>query len=170
MCSSDLLTVFRETVIKRVALSEDGSRVASFECIARQPRDGLLARGYDRLPSEDLSDWYSAADSERFTKRVIRFVSRAERPTVFIDATEWGEVLALSGRDYLQGIEESDGSLQCAAGDDVCGQATVYCFAQQLHADVVLEPDRPVRATDLDRKSTRLNSSHSSVSRMPSSA
>lgn len=146
---ADRLTVFRETVVKRVALSEDGSRVASFECIARHPRDGLMARGYDRLPSEDLSDWYSAADSERFTKRVIRFVSRAERPTVFIDATEWGEVLALSGRDYLQGIEESDGSLQCASGDDVCGQATVYCFAQQLHADVVLEPDRPVRSTDL---------------------
>jgi hypothetical protein len=39
-----------------------------------------------------------------FTKQVDHFrFSRSDRPTVFIDATEWGEVLASSGKDYLQG-------------------------------------------------------------------
>lgn len=143
------LVVFRETVVKRVGLSADGTRVESLECIVRRPRAGLAARGYDRLPSEDLADWYSAEDSPRFTKETVRFVSRADRPTVFIDATEWGEVLALSGKEYLQGVEASDGSLAALPGGDTCGQATVFCFAQELHADPVDEPDRPVCATDM---------------------
>lgn len=146
---SDRLTVFRETVVKRVTLAADGARIESLECIGRSPRGTLVARGYDRLPSEDLGDWYDPTDSDRFDKQVIRFVSRADRPTVFVDATEWGEVLALSGKDYLQGIEAADGSLEIPAGADTCGQATVFCFAQQLHAEPAGEPDRAVRATDM---------------------
>lgn len=145
--AGDRLVVFLETVVKRVELSADGSRVASITCVSRSPRATVPDRGYDRLPSEDLADWYSPRDSERFTKRVIRFASsRADRPTVFIDATEWGEVLALSGKPYLQGVEDADGSLECR---DTCGQATVYCFAQELHAEPVGEPDRSVAATEL---------------------
>lgn len=143
------LTVFRETVVKRVTLAADGTRIESLDCIGRQPRSNLAARGYDRLPSEDLSDWYDPNDSDRFTKQVIRFASRSPRPTVFIDATEWGEVLALSGKDYLQGVEASDGSLETASGGDICGQAIVYCFAQQLHSEPANESDRLVHATDM---------------------
>lgn len=143
---ADRLTVFRDTVVKRVELAPGGDRIAAIECVARRPRDGLAARGYDRLPSEDLADWYSPEDSPRFAKETLRFESRDARPTVFVDATEWGELLALSGKDYLQGVEESDGAL---SGDDTCGQATVYCFAQELHAAPVEEPDRPVRAADM---------------------
>jgi hypothetical protein len=143
------LTVFRETVIKRVGLSKDSTRIESLECIFRQPREKLAARGYDKLPSEDLSDWYDPRDSDRFTKKLIRFVSRSDRPTVFIDATEWGEVLALCGKDYLQGVEKADGSLETEAGGDTCGQATVFCFAQQLHPEPATEADRPVKAKDM---------------------
>jgi hypothetical protein len=143
------LTVFRETVVKRVTLNADGTRIESFDCIGRRPRGGLQAGGYDRLPSQDLEDWYQPTDSDRFTKQSIRFVSRLDRPTVFVDATEWGEVLALSGKDYLQGIEDSDGSLHNLPGGDTCGQAIVYCFAQELHDAPASEPDRPVRAVDI---------------------
>jgi len=55
-------------------------------------------------------------------------------------------VLALAGHPYLQGVEEADGSLECS---DRCGQATVFCFAQELHAEPIDEPDRPVKATEL---------------------
>jgi hypothetical protein len=146
--AGDRLSVFLDTVVKRVELSADGSRIVAVECIARTPRPGVADRGYDRLPSEDLGDWYSSRDSDRFTKRAVRFESRSATgiATVFIDATEWGEVLALSGRPYLQGVEDADGSLECR---DTCGQATVYCFAQELHADAVNEPDREVVATEL---------------------
>ncbi|MBM3955893.1 MAG: FAD-dependent oxidoreductase [Planctomycetes bacterium] len=145
----DRLVVFRDTVVKKVTLSADGGRVEGLECIRRVPRPGVAARGYDRLPSVDLADWYSPADSARFTKEVLRFVPRAGKTPVFVDATEWGEVLALSGKDYLQGVEESDGALTTAPGADTCGQATVYCFAQEIHPEPVGEPDRPVRATDM---------------------
>jgi len=147
IAAGDRLVVFLETVVKQVELSADGTRVAAITCVSRSPRPAVVDRGYDRLPSEDLADWYSPRDSERFTKRVLRFAStRSERPTVFIDATEWGEVLALSRQPYLQGVEDADGSLDCR---DTCGQATVYCFAQQLHAEPVNEPDRAVKAGEL---------------------
>ena len=145
--AGDRLVVFLDTVVKRVELSADGTRVQAVTCIARTPRASVQDRGYDRLPSEDLSDWYAPTDSDRYTKRVLQFRSRTSGPkTVFIDATEWGELLALSGLPYLQGVEEADGSLDCR---DTCGQATVYCFAQQLHAEPVNEPDRVVSATEL---------------------
>ncbi|MFM9023898.1 MAG: FAD-dependent oxidoreductase [Planctomycetaceae bacterium] len=143
--AGERLVVFRDTVVKRVELSADKSRVVALDCIARTPKPGIPDRGYDRLPSADLADWYSPQASDRFTKRSLRFAA-ADSGTVFIDATEWGEVLALSGHPYLQGAEDADGSLE---GTDTCGQATVFTFAQQLHAEPVNEPDRPVKATEL---------------------
>ena len=147
---SDNLIVFLDTVIKEVELSPGGAAVNSLTCITRTPRPGVPDRGYDRLPSEDLADWYSPTDSNRFTKRVIRFAARPAATggpqTIFIEATEWGEVLALSGLPYLQGVETKPDGLEC---DDTCGQATVYCFAQELHAEPVNEPDRETRAERL---------------------
>ena len=144
--AGERLVVFLDTVVKRVELSADRRRVVALECIGRTPRPGIADRGYDRLPSADLADWYSPADSPRFEKRAIRFETAAQGTTVFLDATEWGEVLALSGHPYLQGAEEADGALE---GSDRCGQAIVFCFAQELHPEPVAEPDRPVKATEL---------------------
>ena len=152
---ADNLVVFLDTVVKDVELNEADDAIRSITCIARTPRPGVPDGGYDRLPSADLADWYSPEDSPRFTKQVIRFEarSRAENDeqgstgqTIFIEATEWGEVLALSGLPYLQGVEAAPDSLDC---DDTCGQATVYCFAQELHPEPVNEPDREVMADRL---------------------
>ena len=42
---------------------------------------------------------------------------------------------------------------------------------EPLHLDLVIEDDRVIEAIpQIDRKSTRLNSSHGKLSRMPSSA
>lgn len=123
------LTVFREAVVKRVEVDSSGKRIASITAVQRFPREGLPAGGYDLLPSQDLTDWYSETASDRFTKVVHRFVGSVDGSTVFIDATEWGEILALSGADYLQGVEHEDGGL---TGDSTNGQATVYCFVQEL--------------------------------------
>ena len=119
---ADNLTVYRETVVKRV--ETDGRRVTAIIAIRRTPRPGV--DGYDRLPSRELPDWYSPADSARFTKETLRFEG-----AIFLDATEWGEVLALSGAPYLIGAEPSEDSLD---GDDRLGQATVYGFVQRMHA------------------------------------
>ncbi|TWT93430.1 tricarballylate dehydrogenase [Botrimarina colliarenosi] len=119
------LTVYRETVVKQV--ETDGRRVTAIVAVRRTPRDGV--EGYDRLPSQELADWYSPADSSRFTKETLRIEG-----DIFIDATEWGEVLALADAPYLQGAEPTEDSLD---GDDTLGQATVYCFVQRMH-------DRPI--------------------------
>lgn len=129
----DKLVVFLETVVKTVEVDDSGSKIAAVTAIQRKPING---RGYDLLPSQDLSDWYSPVDSERFKKTLLRFGPNKNKSTVFMDATEWGEVLALSGADYLQGIEYEEGK---ADGNDKCGQSTVYCFIQELLADKTTE-------------------------------
>lgn len=124
---SNRLTVYRETVVKSVETM--GRQITAIVAIRRTPR--REGQGYDRLLSEDLEDWYSAEDSDRFTKETLRF-----QGVIFIDATEWGEVLALSGAPYLQGAEASEDSL---VSDDRLGQATVFDFVQRMHAEPVAD-------------------------------
>jgi len=131
------LTVYLETVVKRVQVDSATGKVISLSAIRRFPRDHVKAAGYDVLPSEDLADWYSPEPSCRFNKQQLHFVGKKHGQTVFIDATEWGEVLALSGANYLQGVEDEDGKL---TGNDTCGQSTVYCFVQELHHEDVAAP------------------------------
>ena len=120
---ADNLTVYRETVVKRVETK--GRQVTAIVAVRRTPRPGV--DGYARPPSAELADWYSPDDSDRFTKETLRFEG-----AVFLDATEWGEVLALAGAPYLIGAEPSEDSLD---GDDRLGQATVYGFVQRMHAE-----------------------------------
>ncbi len=126
------LVVFPETVVKRIVLDETGTRIKSLACIQRKPQPGVNAGGYDRLPSEDLADWYSPTSSDRFAKTVLLFEKSSSQPIVFIEATEWGELLALSGADYLQGVESAEGE---KGGHALCGQCTVYCFVQEIHSE-----------------------------------
>ncbi|MEQ8837914.1 MAG: FAD-dependent oxidoreductase, partial [Lacipirellulaceae bacterium] len=132
------LVVFHETVVKSVTLDEQGKKIRSLIAIQRSPRSSLVARGYDLLPSQDLADWYSPDDSQRFTKRVLKFCASAGKMPVFIEATEWGEVLALSGADYLQGAEIEEQKKDCL---DTAGQSTVYCFVQEIHDTAQTQPE-----------------------------
>lgn len=135
-----MLVVFRETVIKSVDVDASKGLVTAITAIRRKPRPGVAAGGYDVLPSKDLPDWYSPEPSSRFDKETIRFEAPQGRDVVFIDATEWGEVLALSGAPYLQGVEAADGGPQ---GDDRCGQSTVFDFVQRYADEPADEPAGP---------------------------
>lgn len=129
---ADRLVVYRETVVTRVDADPQAGRVRSLTAIRRTPKPGLPHGGYDVLPSRDLADWYSATPSARFAKEVLTF----EAP-VFVEATEWGEILALADAPYLQGVDRADGALE---GDDRLGQAIVMDFVQRLHPEPVAEP------------------------------
>jgi len=129
------LRLFLRTVVKEV--DRDGATIRSLTAIERTP---LTAD--DPPLSEQIADWYSVAPSASFDKRVLRFVGPDQRAPVVIDATEFGDVLALSDAPYLQGIEEVDGSTDVA--DDTCGQATVYPLVARRFANPVSEPDLPV--------------------------
>lgn len=147
---SERLVVFHNTVVKRVELNETGTRVRSLTAISRTARPGVPANGYDRLPSQDLHDWYSPLPSARFDKKILRFSTSSRHHStgtaVFLDATEWGELLALSGCRYLQGVENEDGNI---SGNDQCGQATVFCFVQRFHSTPTKEPVRQLGVTNL---------------------
>lgn len=135
----DKLVVFRETVIKSVEADKGAGTIRSITAIRRTPKAGVPDGGYDILPSKDIPDWYSPEPSARFDKEVLVFPISEEggRRTVFVDATEWGEVLALADAPYLIGFEATDGGLE---GDDTCGQATVFGFAQRIAAEPIDEP------------------------------
>ena len=140
------LTVIREAVPTRVEV-KDG-KIRSIRFVRRIPRPGLAAGGYDVLPSVDLADWYAEAPSARFDKQVLVITAKGDDPTrtIFIDATEWGEVLALAGAPYLQGVEATDGGLQSL---DRLGQATVFDFVERIEPTAVAEPDGPAGISGL---------------------
>jgi len=148
------LVVYRNTVVKSVDVDPSTGRVNSLTAIGRTPRPGVGAGGYDRPLSETLDDWYSPKDSVRFSKSVLTFPgTRVEgRSTVFLDATEWGEVLALSGGDYLQGVDRVDG---LRGGDDTCGQAIVVDVVERINAEPTPEPPGPVDVPGLGYGSYR---------------
>ncbi|WP_425398653.1 FAD-dependent oxidoreductase [Aeoliella sp.] len=126
----DRLTVYRDTVVKSVEVDLSSRRIVSVTAIQRTAKPTIEAGGYDRPLSQDLPDWYSATPSDRYDKRVLTFGSNTKGSTVFIDATEWGELLALSGASYLVGAEVEDGDLH---GNDRCGQAITYGFVMRYH-------------------------------------
>ena len=136
------LVVFRDTVVKSVEADPTSGRIRSLTAIRRTPRPGVERGGYDRRLSEDLADWYSPTDSARFAKETLTFqgVEKPGHATVFLDATEWGEVLALADAPYLQGVELVDGGKE---GSDTCGQAIVFDIVERLNAEPVDEPPGP---------------------------
>ncbi len=148
----DRLVVYRNTVVRQIEADPKARRVRSITAIRRLARPGVARGGYDVLPSKDLPDWYSPDPSSRFAKEVLQFVAKPKGTTVFLDATDWGEVLALSGASYLQGVEAVDGGRE---GNDACGQAIVFGFVERIEPRPVAEPPTPTARTASATASTR---------------
>ena len=121
--------MFKNTVVKRVVVG--GGNITRLVAVQRTPQAGVAWGGYDRLPSQDLADWYDERASARYDKQGIELASGYGRPAVFIDATDWGELLALAGASYVQGVESSEGA---TAADETCGQSIVFPFVEKLNA------------------------------------
>lgn len=134
------LSVLRRSVVKQVSTStgELGSRIDDVTVITRTP---LTDDEWGAFLSEDIEDWYSPQDSERFSKEVVRLVGPEGAAPVVIDATEFGDVMVLADAPYLQGVEVVDGSTEIA--DDTCGQAFVFPFVQHYEPGVRNEPANP---------------------------
>lgn len=145
LVKSGRLVVFKETVVKNstVAESIEGGRkrISSITAISRKFKGDpkVQCGGYDVLLSEDLADWYDPLESRRFSKEAITFTGR-----IFVDATEWGELLVLTGAPYLQGIAERfDGDVSGQGGSDRCGQAITFGFSEEIQPQDVEEPPNP---------------------------
>lgn len=132
------LFIFRSTVIKRVKTDQTNSKIISIDAIQRITKTGIDCEGYDKLLHEDLSDWYSTACSARYSKRLLTFTGK-----IFVDGSEWGELMALSKAEYVQGIAEQFDGDSSGKGDDQCGQSIVFGFAETLLASEPVTPEPP---------------------------
>jgi hypothetical protein len=132
------IVVLKQAVVKRLEMRN--GRITKIVAVQRTAKPGVSWGGYDKLPSEDVPDWYRETASARYDKTTVELSSGYSRPAVFIDATEWGELLALSGASYLQGVETSESSTNA---DDTCGQSTVFPFVQRMNASATSEAALP---------------------------
>ncbi|KAL0489678.1 3-methyl-2-oxobutanoate hydroxymethyltransferase [Acrasis kona] len=134
---SATLRVFRNSVIKRAKV--EGDTIKEITVIQRTPKASTKCDGYDKLLHESLDDWYSESESSRFNKQVLTFSDAG----VFMDASEWGELLAVTNAPYLQGIAEKFDGDTSGQGDSVCGQETTFTFGQRITNDTVKEEPNP---------------------------
>ncbi len=83
---------------------------------------------------------YDPTPSTRYNKTILHF---SNKNSIFIDATEFGDVLATSGASYLQGIDERYDGDTSGIGDDTCGQAISMDFIEKNHKEDTIEPPDP---------------------------
>lgn len=124
------LTIFFQTVPKEVEVVSGGRRIHGIQSIRRIADETLPWHGYDRLPSDDLDDWYSREPSSRFNKQLLHF--KGNDRTVFIDASEWGELLVLAKAPYLQGVENAEGGRESL---DQLGQCITFGLVEEYLAE-----------------------------------
>jgi hypothetical protein len=127
--SSPKLKIYYNTVVKKV--TRKANRIEDVVGVTRHSKQG---NGYDRFLSQDLVDWYSPKESSRFAKTVVRFKGLPGKFLVVVDASEFGDVLVLSGAPYLQGMDEAESGEGLLRAADTCGQSIVYPFVMEALA------------------------------------
>lgn len=107
-----------------------GSEVTGVRLIQRSAANGY--EPFSKFLSEEMSDWYSEADSADFTKQVFTVSAPAGKKLAVIDATETGDVIVLSGASYVVGREQTTETVAAdgtpPAHNEQYSQATVYPF------------------------------------------
>ena len=136
--------VYLNTAVVNVSRDTASGRVTGLTAVQRFAT-AAHPSGWDRLLSEALPDWYSAAASPYFSKQVLDFVPTPSG--VVVDATEWGDVLVLGGQQVAQGIEVPIEN--AAAFDDHCGQAATICFWLGWDHELAPSPDPTPRGSDV---------------------
>ena len=116
----DNLRVFLRTAVTGTTRDAVTGAVTSVTAVQRTPRDA--ASEWTQRLSDELPDWYDPKPSHMFTKQTIVL-----RGSVFVEATELGDVLATSGLPFLQGIETPHEN-STRVLDVNCGQAATLTF------------------------------------------
>ena len=140
---------FPTTVVKELALSADGRMIDSAIAIQHTPAPGTPPLNSELL-SETLIDSYQYEDSERFTKEIIQFVPLQDDERTgpadwyVVEATETGEVIALSGVPYRLGLDARsplNPSSPTETGDPYCVQGFTYTFGMERTAEPQPQPE-----------------------------
>jgi hypothetical protein len=167
------LSYFPSSALTAVARDAGSGRLSGLTFVQRTAT-AEHPGGWDRnLSAGALEDWYSAEPSAFFSKQLLQVSLPAAG--VVIEATEFGDVLLLSGAEVAQGMEvPTEGTHSYEEG---CGQAATTCFWLSWGSVSSSAPDatpagsaagyamaHPSRAEDLDHALTWRRSLSSNLS------
>ena len=97
-----------------------------------------------------------------------------QEPTVAVDMTYYFEPSGFNEQHLGLRVNSYTDQISATGASEIADHALDYIISSGANFDqknlFVLVSDQGIDANDTDRKSTRLNSSHSQQSRMPSSA
>jgi hypothetical protein len=133
--AANVLKVYLNTVLTGADVRNNN--ITSLSFVQRVPNGPC--NGYDVMLSQDLGDWYSPKPSSRFNKNILNITA-----SFFVDASEWGELLVVSGAPFLQGIDEQFDGDTSGVGNATCGQSITYDFTQLYNLNPTPEPPNPM--------------------------
>jgi hypothetical protein len=122
LAASRNLVLLDRTVVRGASRRADGT-LSALNMVQRRPRAG--AEEWVPL-SQTLEDWYSPAASVRFDKRWLNVTA-----DVFIEATEFGDVMMTANLTVGQGVERPAEDSP-PGSDSTCGQAATLPFFMEL--------------------------------------
>ena len=122
------LFILKNTVPVAVEVREKDNKraITSLSLLKRFPKREGPFPGYERPLSEAISDWYSRADSEYFAKQKLSIRARANDTLIVVEASELGDVFALSNARYLVGEDAYEGGVTRAFS--ASGQSFTFAF------------------------------------------
>ncbi len=135
------LHFFPNTISKSVAI--DNTKIQSLRSIQHRPAPGAPPLNTYPL-SQTIADSYSEQDSALFQKTIIQFVPPASGKWMVIEATETGEVVALTDVPYRLGLDARSYRNPSSSSDTdnpYCLQGLTYPFAMEATKDT--QPTNP---------------------------
>ncbi len=128
------LYFFPNTVAKSVAIV--GSQIQSIRAIQHRPAPNAPSLNTYPL-SQTITDSYTEQDSSLFQKKIIQFVPPASGKWYVIEATETGELVALTDVPYRLGLDARsyrNPSSSSETDNAYCPQGYTYTFAMEATA------------------------------------
>ncbi|MGG6269981.1 FAD-dependent oxidoreductase [Leptolyngbya sp. AN10] len=128
------LHFFPNTVAKSVAVS--GTQIQSIRAIQHRPAPNAPPLNTYPL-SQTITDSYTEQDSPLFQKKIIQFVPPASGKWYVIEATETGELVALTDIPYRLGLDARsylNPSSSSETDYPYCPQGYTYTFAMEATA------------------------------------
>lgn len=122
------LSVFLNVVPIAVETETNGGKreISRVAAVQRFPKASGKFAGHERELSAAIGDWYSPRPTAFFDKRRLSFGPREGRKMMVVEASEFGDALALSNARYLVGEDGFEGSArQWHSG---CGQSFTAVF------------------------------------------
>ncbi len=152
------LYFFPNTIAKSVSI--DNRKIQSLRAIQHRPAPNAPPLNTYPL-SQTLTDSYSEQDSALFQKNIIQFVPPASGNWIVIEATETGEVVALTDVPYRLGVDARsyrNPSSSSETDNPYCVQGLTYPFAMEATKDA--QPATPPKFYAQYAQSYSMNSEY----------